>query len=155
MTSRMLLQLVEKTGIPFVTTQLGKGVVDELHPKFVGCAALSAGDFVHRAIEAADLIVNIGHDVIEKPPFFMKQGGADVIHVSTNTAEVDPVYFPQIEVIGDIANAIWQIKEDVVPSGTWNFDSMLRARTAEVAHTASICRDMRFPVFPACLVRQV
>src|SRR5688500_6091503 len=52
MTSRMLLQLVEKTGIPFVTTQLGKGVIDETHARFLGCAALSAGDFVHRAIEA-------------------------------------------------------------------------------------------------------
>ncbi|MEO7177646.1 MAG: acetolactate synthase large subunit, partial [Allosphingosinicella sp.] len=128
MTSRMLLELIEKTGIPFVTTQLGKGVVDETHPRFLGCAALSAGDFVHRAIEAADLIVNVGHDVIEKPPFFMKHAGTEVIHVSTNTAEVDPVYFPQIEVIGDIANAIWQIKEDIVPSGTWNCDAMLRAR---------------------------
>src|SRR3954471_492905 len=127
-TSRMLLQLIEKTGIPFVSTQLGKGVVDELHPKFLGCAALSSGDFVHRAIESADLIVNIGHDVIEKPPFFMKRGGAEVIHVSTKTAEVDPVYFPQIEVIGDIANALWQIKEDIVPSPRWNFDAMLRAR---------------------------
>ena len=48
MTSRMLLQFIEKTGIPFITTQLGKGVIDELHPKFLGCAALSAGDFVHR-----------------------------------------------------------------------------------------------------------
>jgi acetolactate synthase I/II/III large subunit len=155
MTSRMLLQLIEKTGIPFVTTQLGKGVVDELHAKFLGCAALSSGDFVHRAIEAADLIVNVGHDVIEKPPFFMKQSGTEVIHVSTNTAQVDPVYFPQIEVIGDIANAIWQIKEDIVPSGTWNFERMLKARAAEVAHTASMCDDMRFPVFPACLVKQV
>src|SRR4051812_6857143 len=50
MTSRMLTQFIDKTGIPFLTTQLGKGVVDELHPKFVGCAALSAGDFVHRAV---------------------------------------------------------------------------------------------------------
>jgi acetolactate synthase I/II/III large subunit len=155
MTSRMLLQLIEKTGIPFVTTQLGKGVVDETHPKFLGCAALSAGDFVHRAIEAADLIVNVGHDVIEKPPFFMKQGGTEVIHVSTNTAEVDPVYFPQIEVIGDIANAIWQIKEDIVPSATLNFDGMLRARRAEAEHSAGLCDDLRFPVFPACLVKQV
>ena len=155
MTSRMLLQLIEKTGIPFVTTQLGKGVIDELHPKFLGCAALSAGDFVHRAIEAADLIINVGHDVIEKPPFFMKPGGAEVIHVSTNTAEVDPVYFPQIEVIGDIANAIWQIKEDIVPSGRWNCDAMLRARAAECAHRDSMCNDMRFPIFPACLVQQV
>ena len=155
MTSRMLLQFVEKTGIPFVTTQLGKGVLDETHPKFLGCAALSAGDFVHRSIEAADLIINVGHDVIEKPPFFMQQGGTEVIHVSTKTAEVDPVYFPQIEVIGDIANAIWQIKEDIVCSGTWSFDEMLRARAAENAHRDGMCDDMRFPIFPACLVRQI
>ncbi|MFL6843365.1 MAG: acetolactate synthase large subunit [Allosphingosinicella sp.] len=155
MTSQMLLELVEKTGIPFVTTQLGKGVVDELHPRFLGCAALSAGDFVHRAIEAADLIVNVGHDVIEKPPFFMKPGGTEVIHVSTNTAEVDPVYFPQIEVIGDIANAIWQIKEAIRPSADWDFDAMLRARRAECEHRDSMCVDMRFPIFPACLVQQV
>jgi acetolactate synthase I/II/III large subunit len=155
MTSRMLLQLIEKTGIPFITTQLGKGVIDEAHPKFLGCAALSAGDFVHTAIAAADLIVNIGHDVIEKPPFFMQQGGTEVIHISTNTASVDPVYFPQIEVIGDIANAIWQIKEDIVPQGTWNCDRMLKARAAELAHTASMCGDERFPIFPPCLVQRI
>jgi acetolactate synthase I/II/III large subunit len=155
MTSRMLLQLIEKTGIPFITTQLGKGVIDETHAKFLGCAALSAGDFVHRSIEAADLIINVGHDVIEKPPFFMQQGGTEVVHISTNTASVDPVYFPQIEVIGDIANAIWQIKEDIVPQGTWNCDRMLRARAAEVEHTASMCDDSRFPIFPPCLVQRI
>lgn len=155
MTSRMLLQFIEKTGIPFLTTQLGKGVIDERHPRFVGCAALSAGDFVHRAVESADLIVNIGHDVIEKPPFFMRAGGAQVIHVSSRTAEVDPVYFPQIEVIGDIANAIWQIKQDIVPNGGWTFDAMLAARKRQVAHTASILSDARFPIFPSFLVEQV
>jgi acetolactate synthase-1/2/3 large subunit len=155
MTSRMLLQFIEKTGIPFITTQLGKGVIDELHPKFLGCAALSAGDFVHRAIESADLIINVGHDVIEKPPFFMIQGGTEVIHVSTRTAEVDPVYFPQIEVTGDIANAMWQIKEDIVPPGTWNFEKLLRARKAELEHTASLCDDLRFPIFPPCLVKRI
>jgi acetolactate synthase-1/2/3 large subunit len=154
MTGRMLLQLVEKTGIPFLTTQLGKGVIDELHPKFLGCAALSAGDFVHKALESADLIVNIGHDVIEKPPFFMRSGGCPVIHISARSAEVDPVYFPQVEVIGDIANAIWQIKEDIVPSGRWNFDRMLAARKAEVEHTASLDGDARFPIFPPFLVRE-
>jgi len=29
---------------------------------------------------------------------------------------VDPVYFPQIEVIGDIANAVWQVKEHILRS---------------------------------------
>jgi acetolactate synthase I/II/III large subunit len=154
MTSKMLREFVDKTGIPFLTTQLGKGVIDERHPKFAGCAALSAGDFVHRAVEASDCIVNVGHDVIEKPPFFMRAGGADVIHVSTRTAEVDPVYFPQTEVIGDIANAIWQMKEAITPQ-RWDSDLMLRARQAEVAHTASISGDARFPIYPPYLVEQV
>ncbi|MEQ1688526.1 MAG: acetolactate synthase large subunit, partial [Sphingopyxis sp.] len=154
-TSRMLLQFIEKTGIPFLTTQLGKGVIDERHPRFLGCAALSAGDFVHRAVEDSDCIVNIGHDVIEKPPFFMRDGGPTVIHLSTKTAEVDPVYFPGIEVIGDIANAIWQMKEDIVPSGSWAFDHMLAYRAAEVAHTQSLSTDTRFPIFPPHLVEAV
>ncbi len=152
---RMLEQFVEKTGIPFLTTQLGKGVIDERHPKFLGCAALSAGDFVHRAVEDADLIINVGHDVIEKPRFFMRSDGAKVIHVSTRTAEVDPVYFPQIEVIGDIANAIWQIKEAITPNPDWDFDFMLKARKAEVEHTASVSGDARFPIYPPHLVQQV
>jgi acetolactate synthase I/II/III large subunit len=154
MTGRMLREFVEKTGIPFLTTQLGKGVIDETHPKFLGCAALSAGDFVHRAIQDADLILNVGHDVIEKPPFFMKPGGTEVIHISTRTAEVDPVYFPQIELIGDIANAIWQVKEAIQPPA-WNFDPMLGYRAAEVAHTAKLECDERFPIYPPCLVREV
>src|SRR5688572_12020615 len=155
MCGKMLHELVEKTGIPFLTTQLGKGVIDERHPLFLGCAALSAGDFVHRAVEDADVIVNLGHDVIEKPPFFMRAGGPKVIHVSTRSAEVDPVYFPQIEVIGDIANAVWQIKEDIVPSGKWNFGPMLAYRKAEVEHTNKLAADDRFPIFPPHLVQQV
>jgi len=159
MTSKMLSEFVEKTGIPFLTTQLGKGVIDERHPKFVGCAALSSGDFVHRAIEDSDCIVNIGHDVIEKPPFFMHNDGAGanrtVIHVSTKTAEVDPVYFPHIEVIGDIANAVWQIKEAITPSPKWDFDAMLRYRKAEIEHTQKLASDERFPIFPPHAVRQI
>ena len=155
MTSRMLAQFIDKTGIPFVSTQLGKGVVDETSPKFVGCAALSSGDFVHRAIGAADLIINVGHDVIEKPPFFMQKGGAEVIHINFRSAEVDPVYFPQYEVIGDIGNSIWQIKEDILPQAGWDFSKMMKARAAEVAHTAQQVDDMRFPIYPQHLVDQI
>ena len=155
MTGRMLLQFIEKTGIPFLTTQLGKGVIDERHPKFLGCAALSAGDFVHRAVEDSDCIVNLGHDVIEKPPFFMREDGPTVVHISSKTAEVDPVYFPHIEVIGDIANAVWQMKETIVPAASWQFGHMLAYRQAEVDHTAPLAADARFPIFPPHLVQQI
>ena len=71
LTARCSRSFVEKTGIPFITTQMGKGVVDEGGELFLGNTALSDGDFVHRVIARADLIINVGHDVVEKPPFFM------------------------------------------------------------------------------------
>ena len=154
-TSRMLLQFIEHTGLPFVTTQLGKGVIDERHPQFVGNAALSAGDFVHRAIETADVIVNVGHDVIEKPPFFMKPGGSEVIHINFRSAEVDPVYFPQIEVIGDIANAIWQLNQHITPQSSWDFGRIETIRRAAEANLLVGADDDRFPIYPQRLVAEV
>ncbi len=154
LTGRMLTSMVDTFGIPFVTTQLGKGVVDEEHALFMGNAALSAGDFVHRVIEASDLIINVGHDVIEKPPFFMAEGGAQVIHVSFNRAEVDPVYFPQIEVIGDIGNAIWQINESLKPSSKWDFSRMLEIKVHQDKNLQEGQDDDRFPILPQRLVRE-
>ncbi|WP_458870288.1 hypothetical protein, partial [Enterococcus faecium] len=68
---------------------------------------------------------------------------------------VDPVYFPQIEVIGDIANAIWQIKEDISPNRSWDFAHMLAFHKAEMEHTGKLAADTRFPIFPPHLVQQV
>ncbi|MFT5450305.1 MAG: acetolactate synthase-1/2/3 large subunit [Gammaproteobacteria bacterium] len=157
LTSKMLTKFIDKTGIPFITTQLGKGVVDERHPLFMGCTALSAGDYCHRAIEAADLIINIGHDVIEKPPFFMEDGGTEVVHISFNSAEVDPVYFPQVEVIGDVGNAIYQLKNQVkrASGAGWDFSRMMAVREHGEAQVAEGAHDMRFPIYPQHLVAQV
>ena len=70
-----LRDFVDRTGIYFFSTQMGKGAVDERHARCLGTAALSAQDYLHCAIERADLIINVGHDVSEKPPFIMRRGG--------------------------------------------------------------------------------
>ena len=157
MTSKMLTRFVEKSGIPFITTQLGKGVIDERHPLFMGCAALSAGDYCHRALDAADLIINVGHDVIEKPPFFMEEGGTEVIHISFNSAEVDPVYFPQVEVLGDVGNAIYQLKNGIKrqEEAGWDFSRMMAVREHGEAQVAEGKDDERFPIYPQHLVAQI
>ncbi len=154
-TSNMLRRFVERTGIPFVTTQLGKGVLDETGSLFLGNAALSSGDYVHRALEAADLIINVGHDVIEKPPFVMRAGGVEVIHVNFFTAAVDPVYFPQLEVVGDIGNSIWQIGEALQPSTAWDFSRFMMIKTASDAQLQEGADDPRFPVYPQRVVADV
>jgi len=155
LTSRMLKRFIDQTGIPFITTQMGKGVVDERDPQFLGNAALSAGDFVHRAVEHADLILNIGHDVIEKPPFFMRGDDLQVIHVNFFSAKVDPVYFPQVEVIGDIANSVWQFCERVKKQSCWDFSYFDKVRQATMANHQEGADDARFPVYPQRLVADV
>ena len=127
-TSRMLSQFIDKTGMPFFSTQMGKGVVDERHPLYLGNAAMSANDYLHCAIEHADLIINAGHDVVEKPPFFMQHGGFEVIHINFSSASFDPVYFPGHEVIGDIGNSLWQIMQRLERQDTWDFDYFAKVR---------------------------
>jgi acetolactate synthase-1/2/3 large subunit len=147
-----LKKFIERTGMPFVTTQMGKGVADEFDPRWIGNAALSSGDFVHRAIERADLIVNVGHDVIEKPPFVMHPGGTQVIHVNYFTAEVDPVYFPQVEVVGDIAHSVEQLTERVRPSSAWDFSFFDRVRIAAEKHRQRGATADCFPMCPRRIV---
>ena len=154
-TCNMLRGLVAKTGIPFATTQMGKGVIDEADPLFIGNTTLSAGDFVHRAFEAADLIINIGHDVVEKPPFFMHADGVNVIHINFSSAAVDPVYFPQVEVVGDIANSIWRINEELEPQPHWDFSRFTTVRDAVQTSINEGVEDDRFPIYPQRLVADV
>ena len=155
LTAKMLRELVDKTCIPFVTTQMGKGVLNESDPRFAGNTALSDNDFVHRAIERADLIINVGHDVVEKPPFFMHHNGKKVIHINFESAAVDPVYFPQAEVIGDIANSVWQIKEGIEPQEAWKLDFYKDVHEAYVQHRAEAENDCRFPILPERFVRDI
>ncbi|MGF6423070.1 acetolactate synthase-1/2/3 large subunit [Lelliottia sp. 489] len=155
MPARALKKLIDKTGIPFVTTQLGKGVVDERHPRFVGNAALSTGDFVHRAFESADLIVNVGHDLSEKPPFLMVRGSTEVIHIDYRSAEADALYFPQLEVTGDIADAVWRIGDGLNNTVQWDFTRLLAIREANEAQIAEGADDDRYPLYPQRLVADV
>lgn len=150
--SKSLLQFIEKTKIPFFTTQMGKGVIDESHPLYIGCAALSANDYLHCAVEKADLIINVGHDVVEKPPFFMKES-QKVIHVNFCAAHIDSVYFPQWEVVGDIGNALWQMTERITTQD-WDSTYPLKIK-GYMEDKLNELLPYSFPMKPQHIVRDV
>ncbi|RUO66137.1 acetolactate synthase-1/2/3 large subunit [Pseudidiomarina planktonica] len=156
-TAKMLRAFVDKVGIPFVTTQMGKGVINEDHPLWIGNAALSDGDYPHRALEHADLILNVGHDVVEKPPFMMRadNGKKKVVHINFQAAQVEPVYFPHASMIGDIGNSIWRLKEGIEKQPHWDFSFMLKVRESLRDHTNEGAHDNTFPVLPQRLVEDV
>ena len=150
-TGDSLKKLIDQSGLFFFNTQMGKGVVDERHERYIGTAALSDNDYLHCAINRADLIINVGHDVIEKPPFFMENDGRKVIHVNFNAATIDDVYFPQLNVVGDIAGSISRIADKL---GKLDKDfSFFQKVTDEVnTHLTKYFKDTRFPMLPQALV---
>lgn len=151
--SQSLEAFVTRTGIPFFTTQMGKGVVDERHPGCLGSAALTQGDYIHCAIERADLIIAVGHDVTEKPPAIMGHHHAmPVIHVNFYPAWIDEVYFPNLELVGDIAHSLEALTGAVTPSPEWDFSYFQRVRAESAAHIREGSDSDAFPLLPQRLV---
>ena len=150
-----LESFVGKTGIPYFNTQMGKGVIGGFHDLYIGTAALSDGDYVHCAVDRADLIINAGHDVVEKPPFLMEHGGQTVIHVNFSPAAVDEVYFPQLELIGDVASSFQRLADRLDPVAGHDFDYFMRVRGEVLKHIAEGTDDPRFPLIPQRIVADV
>jgi acetolactate synthase-1/2/3 large subunit len=152
---RAISDLIGMIGVPFCNTQMGKGVVDESSSYFLGTAALSDKDYLHDYIKATDLIVNIGHDVVEKPPFFMEHGGTQVIHVNYKSAQVDQVYFPQIEVVGDIALSVDALAAALGSKLDIDLSDFEKVRDNVNENIFRIAEEPTFPMRPQEIVSEI
>lgn len=85
----------------------------------------------------------------------MEQGGFQVIHINYLSAAVDPVYYPQLGVIGDIANCVYQLGEHVKPQEHWNFSYFKDIKSATELHLEEGVEDDRFPIYPQRLVHDI
>jgi acetolactate synthase I/II/III large subunit len=149
-----LASFVRRTGIPFFTTQMGKGTVPGGTNLYMGTTALSERDYVHEAIDAADLILAIGHDPVEKPPFIMGPGGPQVIHISYTPATVELVYFPHAEVVGDVGPSL-ELLADRVEGRLPNAPALLPMREQILARIADRAAESRWPPTPQRIVYDV
>ena len=150
-----LSSFVRRMRIPFFNTQMGKGAVDGSSDLYIGTAALSEGDYLHDAVAEADLILAIGHDVVEKPPFLMEHPGQRVVHVGFLPANIQEVYSPDHEVVGDIGDALTRIADRVGqphPSAEGSFETL---RRTILDHVADRGTDDRFPLVPQRVVHDV
>ncbi|WP_024517405.1 acetolactate synthase large subunit [Bradyrhizobium sp. Tv2a-2] len=149
-----LASFVRRTGIPFFTTQMGKGTVPGGTNLYMGTTALSERDYVHEAIDAADLIVAIGHDPVEKPPFIMGPGGPQVIHICYTPATVEQVYFPNAEVVGDVGPSL-ELLADRVEGKLPNANALLPMREHILSRIADRATEARWPPTPQRIVHDV
>lgn len=150
-----LSAFVRAAGLPFFNTQMGKGAVTGGSNLYMGTAALSEGDYVHEAVALADLIVAVGHDTVEKPPFLMRSaGGPKVIHIGYEAATVEQVYHPEAEVIGDIGATVSALAERLAGKLPAQL-KMMELRQRILARINAGAEENRFPVTPQRLVHDV
>ena len=149
-----LSDFVTRLHIPFVNTQMGKGAVAGGSGLYMGTAALSEKDYVHRAIDRADLIIAIGHDTVEKPPFFMGPKGPAVLHVGNLPATVEEVFFPQAEVVGDVGPSL-RLLADRLEGELPNAGALLHLREGILAKIGERANESRCPLTPQRIVHDV
>ncbi len=152
---KALTNFVDETGIMFFNTQMGKGVVGGHNDFFIGTAAFSSKDYVHEAIKKADLIINVGHDIIEKPPFIMKGDEQKVIHINFYSAQIKDIYYPQVEVVGHISNSMARLTKALEGRKPINNDwvKSIREKIRHAIH--HLDDDDSFPMLPQRAVHDV
>ena len=151
-----LSDFVHRARIPFFNTQMGKGAVTGSSDLYMGTAALTERDYVHDAIDQADLIVAIGHDTVEKPPFLREGRSAAraLVHVGFLPANVEQVFYPDAELIGDIGANVSALADRL--EGRVSTDSTLEdLRAAILEHINERSDSPQFPIIPQRLVHDV
>jgi acetolactate synthase I/II/III large subunit len=149
-----LTDFVRRLRIPFFNTQMGKGAVAGGSGLYMGTAALSERDYVHDAVDRADLIIAIGHDTVEKPPFLMGPHGPTVLHVGYLPATVEEVFFPHAELVGDVGPSL-TLLADRLAGKLPNAGALLGLREEILRHITDRAAESRFPLKPQRIVHDV
>ncbi len=128
--SKQLRLLCEKTGIGVISTMMAKGCVDMDVDYCLYTIGLQGKDIVACAVDAADLIITVGYDLVEYHPYLWNPNDdKHIIHIDFLPAEVDRNYHPETEVIGDLAHSLWMLNERVDAAGELKFDLSQQAAT--------------------------
>ena len=162
--SHRLRTLVENLGVGVINTFMGKGSVssDDEHSLFT--IGLGSGDYNNLAIDESDLVIAIGYDLVEYSPSAwnrIEKGQKNVIHIDYTPAEVDRNYLPNVEIIADLAGALYQLNHALVEKigeknlPLFKIKSREKARLTMLNHLNQDNNDDSFPMKPQRVLSDV
>ncbi len=134
--SKQLRIFCEATGIGVLSTFMAKGAVDMDAPYCLYTIGLGAKDLPTLAVDAADLVITLGFDMVEyHPHLWNPNADKSIIHADFLPAEIDQHYNPDVELVGDLAHTLWMLNERVASRGLPDYDltgqADIRARMGE------------------------
>lgn len=122
--SRQLRAFVQRTNIGVMNTFMAKGCVDMDDPNCLFTIGLQAKDVVACAIDAADLVITLGYDMVEyHPQLWNPRADKRILHIDFEPAEVDAHYHVDVEVVGDLAHSLWMLNERLEANPDVRFDT--------------------------------
>ncbi len=108
--SKHLTEFAERHQVPVASTFMGKGALTDRSRLSLGTIGLGFRDYIAEAFDEADLIITVGYDIAEYPPQKWNNGKPKrIIHIDFDPAEVYTEYDPDVEVVGDISAALWEL----------------------------------------------
>ncbi|MDX2458355.1 MAG: acetolactate synthase large subunit [Gammaproteobacteria bacterium] len=126
--SEQLRRLCEHTGIGVISTFMAKGCVDMDADYCLFTIGLAAKDVATCGLDAADLIITLGYDMVEyHPRLWNPDGDKDIIHADFLPAEIDAHYHPETELIGDLAHTLEQLVQRVAAASGLSWDTSQQA----------------------------
>lgn len=106
-------QLVDVSGLYFTTTSLGKTVLDEAHPQFIGTYAGPASPALTRAVMAAtDCVVALGTIITDDYLDIMASDFGKMIEVTEEQARVGYQYYPGVRLSDFVAGLLARYRAD-------------------------------------------
>lgn len=107
-----LTSFAEKSGVPVLTTFMGKGSISHRNDRFVGTIGFSTDDFGMKAMKQADTVVTIGYDYIEYHPENWNVGeDKKIVHIDTSPPEIDESYGVEMTLIGNVSRILEQLND--------------------------------------------
>ena len=97
----LLRQVIERHNLPFATTTMAKGMIDEDHPLSIGVIERSCRQIQRKLLRSADLIVGLGYDTVEVE-YEAWIGDVPLLQIDIEKVDVAPSVKVAHEVTGDL-----------------------------------------------------
>ena len=124
-----LRAFVERHSIPFATTTMAKGLIDDDHPLSVGCIERARRQVQRRFLREADLIVGLGYDTIEVE-YEAWIGATPLLQIDIEPPDIDDSVALAHEVTGALDRTLRLLTErDPIPNA-WSAEAIRAHRGA-------------------------
>lgn len=153
--TKQLRNLVEQTGLCVIGTQLGKGVLPDDNPHSLFSLGMHRRDYINEAIDASDLIIAVGYNTTEHPPFvWNKNKDKQILHIDFTPVVPDEYYIPKFQVVGDISYTLWALQAQL-SGAAFDTDSFKKLREKLIQKHTEKSTSAQFPLIPQRIVADV